>query len=121
MKTKKQPVQIQRSNSNIRSKVKLFEAEDLEQQSPLVRSQSLSKRRKQSQDRVRVRRRCRQEQKRYSLTDFDAINRGSLPRVHSEAQEEPDHDDDMRVCHYCNQSFHRNKLYCHMDKCDNRK
>ena len=50
MKTKKQPVQIQRSNSNIQSKVKLFETEDSEQQSPLVRSQSLSKYRKQSQD-----------------------------------------------------------------------
>ena len=50
MKTKKQPIKVQRSNSNIWSKVKLFEAEDLEQQSPLVRSQSLSKHRKQSQD-----------------------------------------------------------------------
>ena len=50
MKTKKQPVKIQRSNSNIWSKVKRFEEEVLEQQSSLVRSQSLSKRRKQSQD-----------------------------------------------------------------------
>ena len=50
MKTKKQPIQIQISNSNIQSKVKLFETEVMEQQSPLVRSQSLSRHRKQSQD-----------------------------------------------------------------------
>ena len=65
--------------------------------------------------------RHRQKQKRYSQTDFDAINSGLLPRVHSETQEEPDHDDDMRACFYCKQSFRRNKLYQHIRKCDNYK
>ena len=65
--------------------------------------------------------RHRQEQKRYSMPDFDAINCGLLPRVHSETKEKPDHDDDMLVCVYCDQSFHRNKLPQHMRKCDNLK
>ena len=66
--------------------------------------------------------RRRQEQKRYSLTDFDATNHGLLPRANSETQEKkPDHDDDMLVCVYCDQSFHRNEHSQHMRKCDNLK
>ena len=70
---------------------------------------------------VRPTRTVRHEQKRYSLTEFDVINSGLLPGVPSGTQKEPDHDDDMRVCPHCKQSFHRHKLHLHIEKCDNRK
>ena len=62
-----------------------------------------------------------QKQKRQSLTNSDIINRDLLPGADSETQKESNHDDDMRVCIHCKQSFYIMELFRHMEKCGKHK
>ena len=82
----------------------------------LQRADNMSQARPTSESTVRH----GQQQKRYSLSNFDTINRGLLPGTHSETQEF-NHDDDMRVCPECNQSFHKLEIFKHMEKCGKHK